>query len=243
VLLGSWPASASGWPRNSLHPPLSLQPRPAEYSVLAANAYNAWALVGPQQLVRAIGTGASSWTTDSLPVLGGTPAVLVGGVLLGLVGFLVVTGLLLRDDKLSIVLGFTLLAFAFYAIPTRVHERYLFPVFASGAILASGAFLPAAGYIVVGVLNTANLHAVLAAPLGFGVGIQQGPGFPRPGPLRSSGPPGFRPGVSAIMQIHLPLAALARSLPVATCVAVGQTVAVALLLTVWLVVIARPQTE
>ena len=64
-------------------------------------------------------------------MIGGIHAVTLGAILLVGVGLLVAGGLLLRADRLPIVLGFTVLAFAFYALPTRVHERYLFPFFAS----------------------------------------------------------------------------------------------------------------
>ena len=42
-----------------------------------------------------------------------------------------------RDDRWTILLAVTVLAIAFFVVPTRVHERYLFPVFALGAILAA----------------------------------------------------------------------------------------------------------
>ena len=34
-------------------------------------------------------------------------------------------------------IGFTVLAVAFFAVPTRVHERYLFPALVTGALLAA----------------------------------------------------------------------------------------------------------
>jgi hypothetical protein len=114
-----------------------------QFSVLTANAYNLWALVGPQPLVASVG----SWTADSLLVIGGLPAVTVCTVLLVAVALLVAAGLLRRDGVVPILVGFTVIAFAFYALPTRVHERYLFPVFTSGAVLASVTVAAAAGYL------------------------------------------------------------------------------------------------
>jgi hypothetical protein len=215
-----------------------IQSAGGQYSVLTANAYNLWALVGPQPLVASVG----SWTADSLPVLGGVPAATIGTVLLGAVALLVAAGLLRRDGVLAIVVGFTVVAFAFYALPTRVHERYLFPAFASGAVLASVALIGVAGYAVTGLLNAVNLHAVLAAPLGFaGGGPGRGPG-PSGGGLRVPGG-GFRGPVGgsgfdlgAVTSIHLPLADLARSPLVATAVALGQTAAMAGLVVAWLLV-------
>jgi len=170
------------------------------------------------------------------------PAATIGTVLLGAVALLVAAGLLRRDGVLAIVVGFTVVAFAFYALPTRVHERYLFPAFASGAVLASVALIGVAGYAVTGLLNAVNLHAVLAAPLGFaGGGPGRGPG-PSGGGLRVPGG-GFRgpvggPGfdLGAVTSIHLPLADLARSPLVATAVALGQTAAMAGLVVAWLLV-------
>ena len=41
------------------------------------------------------------------------------------------------DDRRLLVVALTVLAIAFFVLPTRVHERYLFPFFAIGAILAA----------------------------------------------------------------------------------------------------------
>ena len=42
-----------------------------------------------------------------------------------------------RPDRLTILVGLAILALAFFAVPTRVHERYGYPFFALGAILAA----------------------------------------------------------------------------------------------------------
>jgi dolichyl-phosphate-mannose-protein mannosyltransferase len=202
-----------------------------QFSVLTANAYNGWALVGPDPLVSVIDAGTGSWTTDSLLVFAGIPAVTIGTVLLAAVGLLVAGGLLARDGRLPILLGFTLLAFAFYALPTRVHERYLFPFFTTGAILAAGAAVTVAAYLVVGVLNAINLHAVLAGSLRIGAGGPNGVGFGRGG--------GGDFGGGRFGSIQLPLAELARSEPVVALVVIGQTAAFIGLLVAWLVVLVR----
>ena len=36
-----------------------------------------------------------------------------------------------RPDRLTILVGLAVLALAFFVLPTRVHERYLFPLFAT----------------------------------------------------------------------------------------------------------------
>jgi len=152
-----------------------------QFSYLTANAFNPWALVGDHSLASIAGGSGGTWTADSLIIIGAVQAVTLGALLLAAAGLLVAGGLLLRADRLSIVLGFTLVAVAFYILPTRVHERYLFPAFGSGALLAAAAARWAWGYLGLGLLNTINLHAVLAGGLrvgsGAGLGTGGGGGF------------------------------------------------------------------
>ena len=55
-----------------------------------------------------------------------------------LVVIAIVVGLLVarRPDRQTILVGLAVLAIAFFVVPTRVHERYMFPFFAVAAILA-----------------------------------------------------------------------------------------------------------
>jgi hypothetical protein len=222
-----------------------------EFSWLTVNAYNAWALVGPDPLAAAIGAPSGAWTPDSLLLPGGLPAVAVGAVLLCLVGFLVAGGLLVRDGRVPILLGFAIVAFAFYALPTRVHERYLFPFFAPAALLAAGGIGTAAAYVGVGFLNAVNIHAVLAAPLEMAGGLARGlgpggapgrAGGLGPGALGPGGPPtGSGPGLrTTVESVVLPLADAARSELAVTLAALGQTAALVALLAGWFVVVLRP---
>ncbi len=224
-----------------------------QFSVLTANAYNAWSLVGPDPLATIIG-GGGSWTPDSLTLVGGLSAATVGACLLLGVALLVAVGLLVRDGRIALLLGFTLIAFAFYALPTRVHERYLFPAFTSGALLAvaiAPRLLGAIGFLAIGALNAVNLHAVLAAPLtvragagggfgggGFGGGRFGGGGGAGgglgPGAFGGGGGPGGATSIS------LPFADLARSEPVVVAVALGQTAVLLGLLAAWVALILRP---
>jgi len=107
-----------------------------QFPVLTANAFNIWALAGSSPLASIAGSGGS-WTPDSIVVLAGLTAVQVGALVLAAVGLLVAAGLLVRDDRRTVLLAFAVVAFAFYAIPTRVHERYLFPFFPAAALLAA----------------------------------------------------------------------------------------------------------
>jgi hypothetical protein len=163
---------------------------------------------------------------------------------------LVVAGLLLREGRLPIFLAFAVTAFAFYAVPTRVHERYLFAFFPVGALLSAGFLSGWLVYLVTGALNAVNLHAVLGSPNaiggfpagsgGFGGSLRGGFGGsgPAAGGFGGGGPGGgFGGGVSSI---NLPLVDLARSEPIVFAVALGQTAAFAVLLIAWLVVAFGP---
>jgi hypothetical protein len=242
-----------------------------QYSVLTANAYNAWALVGGASLASVVGGSGGAWIPDSLQVAGGLSAVTVGALLLALTGLLVAGGLLLRCDRLAILLGLSVVAFAFYALPTRVHERYLVPFFAPAALLAAGSMRAGLGYLGLGALNAVNLHAVLAAPLriasgglgGGGGGAFGGPGgtdafsaagggaaFSGAGRGAGTLIDGFGGaagggfgGRSGSASISLPFADLARGELAVTLVAVGQTAGFVALLAAWIVVILRPNME
>lgn len=208
------------------------------YSVLTANAFNIWALVGSTPLAQIFGSGGA-WTPDSLVVAGGMTAVALGATVLVAIGLVVAGGLLIRDGRVPILLGFAVVAFAFYAVPTRVHERYLFPFFTAGALLAAEFIAASAGYLFVGALNAINLHAVLAAPLSISNGVG---GFGRgAGPGLGRGGGGFGGLGAQISAIRLPFVELARSEMVIALVALGQTAALVGLLIAWCVVVIRPR--
>jgi len=94
------------------------------------------------------------------------PYVGIGALLLviGLVASLVP---LRRGHDLAIVLTVGMMvAFAFYFLPTRVHERYLFPAFAVAAPLAAVAFGSLAAYVSlsIGFAGTLLRALVLTTP-------------------------------------------------------------------------------
>lgn len=172
-----------------------------------------------------------------------------------IVGLVVAGGLLLRDSRLTILLAFAVVAFAFYAVPTRVHERYLFALFPAGALLACSFGVAIAGYAATALLNTVNLHAVLGSSNqmgrlsgGIGGGVGGGSTFGGSAPGFGGGPGlaggqgfggggiggGGGVGGGGATSISLPLVDLARSEPVLIAVAVGQTLAFVALLTVWI---------
>ena len=224
-----------------------------QYAVLTANAFNAWALVGSDPLASIAG-GSGSWTPDSLVVFAGLTALQLGALMLAAVCLLVSGGLLLRDDRRTVVLAFAVVAFAFYAVPTRVHERYLFPFFPAAALLAAPYLGRALAYCWVALLNTVNLHAVLGSPntfggfgaggggLGSGGGSAGSPGFGGGGGF--GGAAGFggggTPGGSAGSSISLPFTDLMRNEAIVAAVAVGQTLGFIALLGTWIGVVFGP---
>jgi Gpi18-like mannosyltransferase len=145
------------------------------YQYLSVNAYNPWALIGSNgQMPLAFGGG---WSPDTVPLLGPLPGVVIGAALL-LVGFAVgVVRAFWSDDRRSILIVTTFLALAFFILPTRVHERYMFPIFALLPLLAVvdrrwlwatvalsiGAFINLHGILTIDLYGSAN---VVALPFG-----------------------------------------------------------------------------
>jgi len=100
---------------------------------------------------------AASWAQ-----IGPFPAALVGGIALGLLLFAVVPVLVARrPDRLTILVGVSVLALAFFAVPTRVHERYLFPFFGLAAILLAFSWRWRIAYMAAGVATFLNMYVVL----------------------------------------------------------------------------------
>ncbi len=129
------------------------------YPYLTVNGYNLWALIGSE------GNGSLAsdglWSKDTIPLLGPLPGVVIGGVLL-LAGFVVgLWAAFRRDNRPTILIAAVVLSAAFFVLPTRVHERYLFPVFALLPILAvwSGRWRWATLAFAIG--SFINLHAIL----------------------------------------------------------------------------------
>ena len=142
------------------------------YPYVSVNAYNPWALAELD------GSGIaknSGWICDVVipnPVprgpqcpeafqIGAIPAILIGTPLLLLAFVAVCVVVFLRPDRLTILVGVTILAIAFFILPTRVHERYLYPFFALGAILAAVSWRWKIAYVVFGAATFLNMYVVL----------------------------------------------------------------------------------
>lgn len=133
------------------------------YGYLSVNAFNLWALVGVDgqpSLAEAL-----RWSEDTVGLIGPIPGVAIGATLLVL-GFLwgVARGAI-RDDRWTLIVAVTFLAIAFFILPTRVHERYIFPAVALMPLLAVVSGRWALALLLLSVGAFINLHAILTLPL------------------------------------------------------------------------------
>jgi hypothetical protein len=69
--------------------------------------------------------------------------------------------LLRRGERAAILATAAILTAAFFLVPTRSHERYLFPLFVYAAPLAALSLRWAGWYLLLGLANAANLYGVL----------------------------------------------------------------------------------
>ena len=104
------------------------------YGYLSVNAFNLWALLGVAG-EPSLAEG-HHWTDDTVALVGPIPGVAIGAALLA-AGFAwgVVRGAV-RDDRWTLIAAVTFLAIAFFILPTRVHERYVYPAIALMPLLA-----------------------------------------------------------------------------------------------------------
>ena len=133
-----------------------------EYNLLSVNAFNPWAFVGagghPPLLLAGIGHCAP----DDVPLVGPLTGVNIGAILLACGFLLGVIRLLSRSDLKSIFLVGAYLSVCFFILPTRVHERYVFPAFAFVSVLAAMDRKWLGATIALSSGSFINLHAVLS---------------------------------------------------------------------------------
>ncbi len=164
------------------------------YPYLTVNAYNPWVLVGGDTGYSLASAGL--WVCDGqwiaskcgsgVAMFGVVPAIAVGTTLLLAVIASILVVIARRPDRLTILLGLTILAFAFFAVPTRVHERYGYPFFALAIILAAVSWRWRLAYLVASVTAFLNMYVVLTTLypnnpgvkdwLGIGPAIRSEPG-------------------------------------------------------------------
>jgi len=137
----------------------------AGYPYLTVNAYNPWALLsldghglaanGTWINDAAVTAGQPAWSFGPLP------AIVVGTALLLLAIATICLVVARRPDRLTILVGLAVIAVAFFVVPTRVHERYLYPFLPLGAILFALSARWRLPYAAITTANFLNLYVVL----------------------------------------------------------------------------------
>ena len=141
------------------------------YPYLSVNAWNPWALVTFG------GSGIAqnrAWVCDMVVTSGDSfarcaqafsfgpiPAVVVGTALTLAVFIAVSLIVARRPDRRTMLVGLAVLAITFFVVPTRVHERYLYPLVVLGAILAAVSVRWTIAYVLSGLATLANMYFVL----------------------------------------------------------------------------------
>jgi len=167
------------------------------YSGLSINGFNLWrnpfsglgdtlwrgcdapippGCASPAGIAFQIGATAISWQ-------------LVGTVLFALVALAALWQIARRDDPEGLVVGSLTIAVAFSALPTRVHERYLFPALALAAPMVARSWRWAALYGVISLSFFANVYWVYTADWSF------------------AAPPVINPGLAGLPMVRDPFLA------------------------------------
>jgi len=161
------------------------------YPYVSVNAYNPWALVslngngvaangawacdttvlpsGPTTIRLGdfvlFSSSGSTLTCTPAVTFGALPAVLVGALLFLAAALIVVVLVARRPDRRTTLVGLAILALAFFVLPTRVHERYLYPFIGVAAILAAGSLRWRVAYVISSVAMLANMYAILTSTI------------------------------------------------------------------------------
>ena len=93
------------------------------------------------------------------------PGVVIGAVLLGRASCGAPSRRAVRDDRWTLLVAVTFLAIAFFILPTRVHERYIFPAIALMPLLAVVQRRWAIALLLLSVGAFINLHGILTLPV------------------------------------------------------------------------------
>ena len=169
IPFGLWPIQLSGDATSLIKLMLSTA---STYPYISVNAYNAWAVFPVADASGVVNSMASnsSWIYDSpakdatfWAQIGPFPAGLVGAVALLTLAAVVTVIVARRPDRLTILVGTAVLALAFFAVPTRVHERYLFPLFGLGAILVAFSWRWRIAYLLASIATFLNMYVVLTS--------------------------------------------------------------------------------
>ncbi|HUG28934.1 MAG TPA: phospholipid carrier-dependent glycosyltransferase [Candidatus Limnocylindria bacterium] len=108
--------------------------------------------------------GSAGSAVDVCPdgvMIGAFPAVLVGAALFLIATMIVLAVVARRPDRITMIVALAIMSLAFFVLPTRVHERYLFPLAAIGAILAAVSLRWRLAYVLSAAATFANMYVVL----------------------------------------------------------------------------------
>jgi predicted membrane-bound dolichyl-phosphate-mannose-protein mannosyltransferase len=152
------------------------------YKGLTINGFNLW-----RNPFSGLGD-TLQWGCDVAPpkcdggvafMLGATPITwqLVGTALFAVAALVGLWQIARRDDPRGLLVGALVLAVAFFALPTRVHERYLFPALAIAAPLIARSWRWAVLYAVLSVSFFANVYWVYTADWSFAGAAVMNPGL------------------------------------------------------------------
>ena len=144
------------------------------YKGVTINAFNLWmnpftALARPRDaggLAPSLGWGDDQPAAFLIGSFGITWQ-LIGEGLFVAVALVAAYALIRRDDAVGILAGTLLVAVAFFVLPTRVHERYLFPALVLGALLVLRHPRWAVLYGLLSLCFFANIYGVYTADWSF----------------------------------------------------------------------------
>jgi Gpi18-like mannosyltransferase len=143
----------------------------AEYPQLTVNAYNPWVFVSSGGQSMATGTPLPDISGVAVipgVMIGPFPALYVGTALVIVATLAVCAWVARHDDPLSLTLALGVLLMAFFILPTRVHERYLYAFFAPAALLLSLSLRWQRMFLLLSLASFVNVAAVYG-------GLDQGP--------------------------------------------------------------------
>lgn len=121
-----------------------------EYPYLSMNAFNIWWLFSG---------GQGRWVSDTHVFLNLFSYRTLGAILLGAFFILLLKYLFAREkDESAIILGCALAFFAFFMLPTEMHERYVLPVF---VFLLLSAIRVRSFKIIYGILSLTSFFSLL----------------------------------------------------------------------------------
>ena len=133
-----------------------------KYKFLSVNAFNPWALMGSGQTPPLFLAGIDNFSADNVPIIGSLTGVTIGTILLASGLLLGIARVAWRSDWRSVVLVGAFLCLCFFMLPTRVHERYLFPTFAFTSLLIVFDRRWLWTNVLLAIGSLMNYHAVLS---------------------------------------------------------------------------------